>query len=348
MDSTSSDSPIETPLLPHERLDAQLAEVEPVAAGLSPPHYTRHRRSAPWPTRSSSSSDSDSYTHPFFGIIHKKKTPSDDGSNSSSSGNSSKDSDETIKAAPLLPHEQLGDDDFGSGSTQPSRAVLRARRRFNARLNRDKTRQNPFLLERVQRASLVEPEVQYQQGRWFPSTGTNDTTTVPVPIVDDNSQRHWGDFCTSPELMTPVLDNQQEQEVRRSLQPLFDMDVFGSSDDESASEVGQTVCANNETEANIVANLEEGYFPPAPASEVQAKDEEEGKLKKSESMVSFKDLNIPPPKAPTPAPILALKRQVSFACETATEAVKGSQSRVAAKASSLVGSLFDYLIEYGF
>lgn len=316
----SSYSPIETPLLPHERHAPQ-----PVAVGLSLPHSSRLYQARRMAEPQSPDSSPDNLS---------------DGSRTSSY-----DSNETIKM-PLPPHKELFDSI--ESTLLVSETMRNRRRRRNARNNRP--RPNPLLLERVQlaqHASLLEPEVQYEQGLWFPSTGSNNTTTV-VPTVDDNSHRHWGEFCASPELLTPVVDDQQEQEIRRSLQPLFDMEILGDGNNESA-ELGQNACANNKTEADIIANLEEGDFPPAPtppATEVQIQDEEEGKMKKSESLVSFKDLNVPPPKAPTPAPILALKRRVSYACETATEVVKGSQ--VAAKTSSLVGSLFDYLIEKGF
>lgn len=203
-------------------------------------------------------------------------------------------------------------------------------------MRKNRHRPTPLLLERVQRAQhapMLELELQYEQGSWFPSSPIR--TTTGTTILPPDNQRHRGEFCASPEPMTPVDD-----EVRRSLQPLFDMCIFGNG----SSDQGFGACANNETETDIISSLEEGYMPPA--LETQIRDEEAGTMKRNESLVSFKDLNIPEPKAPAPAAITALKRRVSYACETATGVVKGSQ--LAAATTSFAGNLFDYLIKKGF
>ena len=189
-------------------------------------------------------------------------------------------------------------------------------------------------------APVLEPELQYEQGSWFPSSSSS--TSAPMGTTTDD-QRHWGELCLSPGQMTPVEDD----EVRRSLKPLFDMEIFGGDDGNDDEAEGLGACAHIGTETDIISSLEEGYLP-SPAVEVSACEEEEetGSLKRSDSLVSFKDLQIPPPKAPSPAPIAALKRRVSYACETATGAVKGSKA--AAATSSFVGNVFEYLIEKGF
>lgn len=202
-------------------------------------------------------------------------------------------------------------------------------------------RPNPLLLERVQSAQyapMLEPETQYEQGSWFPpsSSSYSPTGTTTTTILPPDHQRHRGEFCASPEPMTPV-----ENEVRRSLRPLFDMEIFGIN---KASDSGFGACANSESETDIIASLEEGYLPPA--LETRTHDEEECTMKRSESFVSFKDLHVPEPKAPASMAITTLKRRVSYACETATELVKGS--RAAATTSAFVGNVFEYLIKKGF
>ncbi|KAJ4365393.1 hypothetical protein N0V85_009252 [Neurospora sp. IMI 360204] len=294
------DSPLEAPPLPHERLQP-----------LSSPHSTLLRRARRLALDSDDSNESKSSgSFPFPDMKHS------DGSKSSSY-----DSNETI-SMPLLPHEQFTSpwafmSSMGSTSSTSHRP-------------------NSLLLDRVQRAQhapMLEPELQYEQGSWFPSSPIR--TTTGTTILPPDSQCHRGEFCASPEPMTPVDD-----EIRRSLRPLFDMEIFGKE----SSDQGFGACANNGNETDIIASLEEGYL--SPALEVQTQEEESGKMKRSESLVSFKDLNILEPKAPAPAAITALKERVSYACETATGVVKGSQ--VAAATSSFVGNLFDYLIKKGF
>ncbi|CCC09729.1 unnamed protein product [Sordaria macrospora k-hell] len=275
-------------------------------------------------------------------------------SSSASSSSSSTDSNETIKM-PLLPHEQFtlaspwaSESSMGSpSSTSMARKIQIAKnRRHRHPLLRDLEHMECAAEQYGYTSSILEPElqIQYEQGSWFPSSSSSTGTTTIPP---SNNQRHWGEFCASPELLTPLVDD----EVRRSLQPLFDMEIFGDGNDESSDDndmEGLGACANNETETDIVSSLEEGYLPP-PATETQTQicdDDEAAAMKRSESLISFKDLNIPPPKAPAAAPIAALKRRVSYACETATGVVKGSKA--AAATSSFVGNLFDYLIEKGF
>lgn len=270
------------------------------------------------------------------------------GSSSSASSGGSEDSNETIKVSPLLPHELpvTTPSPWAAESSMGSPSSTSMARRIQ--LAKSRHRRHPLLrdLDRMQsgdaeyiHASVLEPELQYEQGQgsWFPPSSGS------IGMATSDNQRHWGEFCASPEPMTPSAEDQDDEEVRRSLQPLFDMEIFGN--DEESSDKGRGACATIETETDIISSLEEGYLPsPAPALEVSAYEdgEEASSMKRSESLVSFKDLDIPPPRAPAPAPIAALKRRVSSVCESA----KGSKA--AAATSSFVGNIFDYLIEKGF
>ncbi|KAK3492678.1 uncharacterized protein B0T23DRAFT_442350 [Neurospora hispaniola] len=313
---SSMDSPLEVPLLPHERLQPP-----------SSPHLTPLRPARHLPLDSNDSSDSKSSGSFPFPDMKQSDRPS----------SSSYDSNETI-GIPLLPHEQLTSPWASmSSSGSPSSSSTSTTKRTRMRKNRH--RPNPLLLERVQHAQhapMLEPETQYEQGSWFPpSSPSCSPTGTTTTILPPDHQRHRGEFCASPEPMTPA-----EDQVRRSLRPLFDMEIFGNK----ASDQGFGACANNESETDIIASLEEGYLPPT--LKTQTHDEEEYTMKRSESLVSFKDLHIPEPKAPASMVITTLKRRVSYACETATELVKGS--RAAATTSAFVGDVFEYLIKKGF
>ncbi|KAK3947346.1 hypothetical protein QBC32DRAFT_318940 [Pseudoneurospora amorphoporcata] len=307
------DSSLDAPLLPQEHLQS-----------LSSPHSSLLRQTRRLALDSDSNSDQSESSSSF---------PFPDMNLSDGSRSSSTDSNETIRM-PLLPHQQLTSSPWASESSMGSPSSASMAKRI--RIAKDSHRRHPLLLDlermqHAQHASVLEPELQYEQGSWFPSSSSSGTTIVLPP----DNQRYWGEFCASPEPITPVDD-----EVRRSLQPLFDMEIFRNE----SSDEGLGACVNNEAETDIISSLEEGYLPSATGTQIL--DEEAGTMKRSESLVSFKDLNIPPPKAPAPAPIASLKRRVSYACETATGMVKGSQ--VAAATSSFVGNLFDYLIEKGF
>ncbi|EAA31298.1 hypothetical protein NCU05572 [Neurospora crassa OR74A] len=320
---SSMDSPLEVPLLPHERLQP------PSSAHLTPLRTARHL-----PLDSDNSSDSKSSGSFPFPDMKQSDRPS----------SSSYDSNETI-SIPLLPHEQLTSPWASMSSMgSPSSSSTSTTKRTQMRKNKHH-RPNPLILERMQHAQhapMLEPETQYEQGSWFPPSSSSTSsapsyspTGTTTTILPPDHQRHRGEFCASPEPMTPV-----EDQVRRSLRPLFDMEIFGNK----ASDQGFGACANNESETDIIANLEEGYLPPA--LETRTHDEEECTMKRSESLVSFKDLHIPEPKAPASMAITTLKRRVSYACETATELVKGS--RAAATTSAFVGDVFEYLIKKGF